>query len=83
VLKAMASGEPRLALTYPEIRERVEQITQGDPPSGSSIVSTLTQMDEAAQNLRQGDRVLEWDGEKETLNFPDPYFLYFLRWRSW
>jgi hypothetical protein len=82
VLRAMASGEPRLTLKYPEIRSRVEQITEGEPPSGSSIVSTLTQMDEAAQEMRQ-DRVLEWDADKETLNFPDPYFIYFLRWRSW
>jgi hypothetical protein len=82
VLKAIASGDPKLTITYPEIRERVACVTEGEPPSGSSIVSTLTKMDEAAQKMRQGDRVLEWDPEKETLNFPDPYFLYFLRWRS-
>jgi len=81
VLKAISSGKPQLALSYPEIRDRVALIAEGEPPSGSSIVSTLTQMDEAARNMRQGDRVLEWDSEKETLNFPDPYFVYFLRWR--
>lgn len=82
VLKAIAAGDPKLTLTYTEIRERVALVTTGEPPSGSSIVSTLTQMDEAAKKMRQGDRVLEWDNEKETLHFPDPYFLYFLRWRS-
>lgn len=83
VLKAMAAGEPRLTVSYTDIRDRVQQVTDGAPPSGSSIVSTLTQMDEAAQTMRLGDRVLEWDGEKETLNFPDPYFIYFLRWYPW
>jgi hypothetical protein len=29
------------------------------------------------------DRVLEWDEEKEFLNFSDPYFLYYLRWADW
>lgn len=82
VLRAMASGEPRLTLKYPQIRSRVEQITEGEPPSGSSIVSTLTKMHEAAEKLYQ-DQVLEWDEDKETLNFPDPYFIYFLQWRSW
>jgi hypothetical protein len=82
VLRAMASGEPRLTLKYPEIRSRVEQITEGEPSSGSSIVSTLTKMHEAAEKMDQ-DRVLEWDEDKETLNFPDSYFIYFLRWRSW
>jgi hypothetical protein len=82
VLKAISSGQARLALKYPDIRTQVEQITDGEPPSGSSIVSTLTQMDEAARTMRQGDRVLEWDAEKETLNFPDPHFVYFLRWRT-
>jgi len=82
VLRAVASGAPRLALKYPEITEKVEQITKGEPPSGSSIVSTLDQMHKAVKDMAQ-DRVLEWDSEKETLNFNDPYFLYFLRWRSW
>ena len=83
VLKAIASGEPKLTLTYPQIRDRVAQITTGEPPSGSSVVSTLIQMNDAAEKLRGGERILEWDNEKETLNFPDPYFLYFLRWRVW
>jgi hypothetical protein len=83
VLKAVASGEPKLTLRYPEIRDRADSVTEGEGPSGSSIVSTLEQMDDAAQEMRQGDRVIEWDSEKETLNLPDPYFLYFLRWRNW
>jgi len=82
VLKAIACDQPRLSLTYPEIRNMVEKVTEGEPPSGSSVVSTLTQMHEAAENMRHGDRVLEWDSEKETLDFPDPYFVYFLRWRT-
>lgn len=82
VLRAMAAGAPKLSLSYPEIRDRVGSVTRGEPPSGSSIVSTLTKMDEAAAKMKQGDRVLEWDPEKETLNFPDPYFLYYLRWKA-
>ena len=82
VLKAIADIGPMLTLKYPQIRDKVQEITIGEPPSGSSIVSTLTKMSEAAEVMREGDRVLEWDTEKETLNFPDPYFLYYLRWRS-
>lgn len=81
VLKAIATGEPRLTLQYSEIRDRTAQITRGEGPSGSSISSTLGQMEEAARQMKQGDRVIEWDVEKETLNFPDPYFLYYLRWK--
>jgi hypothetical protein len=83
LLKAVASGDPLLTLRYLEIRDRADQVTEGDGPSGSSIVSTLEQMDDAARKMKQGDRVIEWDNEKETLNFPDPYFLYFPRWRTW
>jgi hypothetical protein len=83
VLRAVASGEPQLTLRYPEIRDRADSVTEGEGPSGSSIVSTLEQMDEAARKMKQGDRVIDWDSEKETLNFADPYFLYFLRWRIW
>ncbi len=81
VLRAIATGEPRLTLKYSEIRDRTALITRGEGPSGSSITSTLGQMEEAAKEMKQGDRVIEWDVEKETLNFPDPYFLYYLRWK--
>ena len=82
VLRAMAHGKPKLSLSYTEIRDRVAEITDGEPPSGSSITSTLTKMDETAEKMANEDRILEWDQEKETLNFSDPYFLYFLRWRG-
>ena len=82
VLKAMAHGEPRLTLAYADIRDRVGEITNGEPPSGSSITSTLSQMHEMAEKFANEDRILEWDPEMETLNFTDPYFLYFLRWRA-
>jgi hypothetical protein len=82
VLRAMAHGKPKLALSYTEIRDRVAEITRGYPPSGSSITSTLAKMDETAEKMANEDRILEWDQEKETLNFSDPYFLYFLRWRT-
>lgn len=81
VLKAMASGEPQLTLRYQDIRDRISQITDGEPPSGSSITSTLAQMHDTAEKLANQDRILEWDPEKERLDFTDPYFLYFLRWR--
>jgi hypothetical protein len=83
ILKAVATGEPKLAIKYPEIRDRTASVTTGEGPAGSSIVSSLEKMDEAAREMKQGDRIIEWDSEKETLNFPDPYLLYFLRWRNW
>ena len=69
LLKAIAFSDPQLTLTYPEIRDRVTTITEGEPPSGSSIVSSLGQMDEAAREMKQ-DRVLEWDAEKKRSTSP-------------
>lgn len=81
VLKAIAMGAPKLTVKYPELKDRVESIINGETPSGSSIVSSLTQMSDESAKLQNEDRVLEWDAEKDTLDFPDPYFMYYLRWK--
>jgi len=50
---------------------------------GVGIIEALSQMHKSVVDKLGEDRVLEWDEEKETLNIPDPYFLYYLRWATW
>ena len=38
---------------------------------------------ETERQQAQSDAYEGPDGEKETLNIPDPYFLYYLRWAGW
>ena len=83
LLKAIASANPLLSFRYSQLKERVESLVPHDPPRGVGITSTLEQMHKSVQEKLGEDRVLEWDKEKETLDVPDPYFLYYLRWANW
>lgn len=83
ILKALACEEPILTLPYALIKERIESLVPNDPPRGVGIVQALQQMGRAVEEKLGEDRVLEWDDEKETLNVPDPYFIYYLRWAEW
>lgn len=83
VLKALATGEPALTLPYATIKQRVEDLVPTDPPRGVGIIQALQQMGKAVVEKLGEDRVLEWDEDKEFLNVPDPYFLYYLRWSQW
>ncbi|MBW4690187.1 MAG: hypothetical protein KME27_00300 [Lyngbya sp. HA4199-MV5] len=83
ILKAIASKEPVLTLPYAMLKERIETLVPNDPPRGVGIIQALQQMGKAVSEKLGEDRVLEWDDDKEFLNIPDPYFLYYLRWASW
>ena len=83
ILKALAAGEPMLTLPYALLKERIELLVPVDPPRGVGIIQALAQMDKAVVERLGEDRVLEWDEDKEFLNVPDPYFLYYLRWSKW
>jgi hypothetical protein len=83
MLKALAHGDPLLTLPYAEIKSRVDAIVPNDSPRGIGIIQALQQMHKAVQAKLGEDKVLEWDEEKETINIPDPYFLYYIRWTDW
>jgi hypothetical protein len=83
ILKALAAGEPTLTLPYAALKARIEELVPVNPPRGVGIIQALAQMDKAVVERLGEDRVLEWDEEKEFLNVPDPYFLYYLRWAKW
>ncbi len=54
-----------------------------DPPRGVDISESLDQIHRRVLEKLGEDRVLDWDAEKETLDIPDPYFLYYMRWATW
>ena len=83
ILKALGHGDPMLTVPYAELKKRIESLVPVDPPRGVGIIQALQQMDKAVVEKLGEDRVLEWDEEKEFLNVPDPYFLYYLRWADW
>jgi hypothetical protein len=83
LLRALALGEPSLSFSYQDIKKRIAEVVPVDPPRGVDISEALDQVHRRVMEKLGEDRVLDWDAEKETLDIPDPYFLYYMRWSEW
>lgn len=80
VLRAIASNPPQLSFDYEEIGQRTSEVCVGDSPVGSSIVGSCLHMSRLAIEKFPSERVIDWDEQKQILDIPDPYFLFYLRW---
>ncbi len=80
VLKAIASDPPRLTFPYEEIIRRTNAICLGESPVGSSITGSCIQMSRLAMERFPEERVIDWDEQKQVLDIPNPYLLFYLRW---
>lgn len=80
VLRAIASDPPRLSLTYADLNERTGRICAGEVPAGSSVTGTCVHMSRLAIERFPDERAIEWDEQKQILDLPDPYLLFYLRW---
>ncbi|HEX2826064.1 MAG TPA: hypothetical protein VHP37_06940 [Burkholderiales bacterium] len=80
ILKAVSSDPPRLAHDYDEITRRVRRICASDMPVGSSVIGTCLHMSKLAQEKFPNERAIDWDEQKQILDIPDPYLLFYLRW---
>jgi hypothetical protein len=80
VLKAIAADPPRLSFKYDELLERTTRICHGEAPVGSSVTGTCLHMTRLAQERFPSERVIDWDEQKQILDIPDPYLLFYLRW---
>lgn len=80
VLRAVAADPPALSHPYDELLKRTTLVCQGDPPVGSSVVGTCVHMSRLAQEKFPNERAIDWDDQKQILDIPDPYLLFYLRW---
>jgi hypothetical protein len=80
VLKAAAMDPPRLSFNYDDLLERTSRICQGECPVGSSVAGTCLHISKLAHEKFPNERAIEWDEQKQILDIPDPYLLFFLRW---
>lgn len=80
VLKAIASDPPRLSFSYDELTRRTAAVCAGNPPVGSSVVGTCLHMSRLALERFPNERAIDWDEQKQVLDVPDPYLLFYLRW---
>jgi hypothetical protein len=80
VLKAVAADPPRLSFAYDELLARTAGVCKGEAPAGSSLVGTCLHMSRLALEKFPNERAVDWDEQKQILDIPDPYLLFYLRW---
>jgi hypothetical protein len=80
VLRAAASDPPSLSFRYEDILNRIAAICEGDPPVGSSVTGTCLHIARLAQEKFPTERAIDWDEQKQVLDVPDPYLMFYLRW---
>ena len=81
VLKAIAADPPRLTLPYDELIARTASVCGGnESPVGSSVAGTCLHISKLAQEKFPSERAIDWDEQKQILDIPDPYLLFYLRW---
>ena len=80
ILRAVASDPPRLAFDYEELTRRIATICRNETPVGSSVIGTCLHMSKLAVEKFPNERAIDWDEQKQILDIPDPYLLFYLRW---
>ena len=80
VLKAVAADPPRLSFAYGELTRRTAAVCSSDSPVGSSINGTCLHMSRLALDKFPNERAIDWDEQKQVLDLPDPYLVFYLRW---
>jgi len=80
VLKALAADPPGLSFPYDKLLERTAGVCSGGTPVGSSVAGTCLHMSKLAQEKFPNERAIDWDEQKQILDIPDPYLVFYLRW---
>ncbi len=80
VLKAIAADPPNLSFPYDDLIDRTVATCKGESPVGSSVTGTCVHMSRLAFERFPDERAIEWDEQKQILDIPDPYLLFYLRW---
>lgn len=80
ILNCLANNPPCLSFSYDEILKRATRVCIDETPSGSSLQGSCKQMVSLADAKFAGEKAIDWNEEKELLDIPDPYLLFYLRW---
>lgn len=80
VLKAVATDPPMLSFNYEELVRRTNAVCTIEAPVGSSMVGTCLHISRLAAKKFPNERAIDWDEQKQILDIPDPYLLFYLRW---
>jgi hypothetical protein len=79
-LFAIAETGPKSALTYDEIRSKLNTILADKVPQKHEVTSALKHLSRISGE-GGAEKGLDWDESKRTLHITDPYLRFYLRWQ--
>jgi hypothetical protein len=79
-LLAIAESGPKSALSYDEIRTKLNLILEDKVPQKHEVTSALKHLSRISAEDRV-DQGIDWDDTKRTLYITDPYLRFYLRWQ--
>lgn len=79
VLAAIAATGPRTELPYDELRASIRKTLADEPPQRQEVTRVLDEITKIARRI-EGEPVIEYDDEYDTIYISDPFFAFFLRW---
>ena len=82
VLAAIAATGPRTQLPYDELRSSLRNVLAKEPPQRHEVTRVLDELTKIAKTKIEGEPVIEFDAEYDTIHISDPFFAFFLRWST-
>jgi hypothetical protein len=79
VLAAIAATGPQTALPYDELRASLRRVLAEEPPKRHEVTRVLDEMTKIAKRM-EGEPVIEFDEDYDTIHISDPFFAFYLRW---
>jgi hypothetical protein len=80
ILRAIAANPPKLSLDQGEIVNRIERDCRDEAPTTSSITQAISRVDGWISDRLEESHIFDWEEERRTLEIPDPYLVFYLRW---
>ena len=81
ILRALSMNPPKLTLDRQKIIERVSHVCRNETPQSSNIIQTIQRMDKwVSKKIPENEHCFDWADDRNTLEIPDPYLIFCLRW---
>jgi hypothetical protein len=80
VLAAIAWTGPVTELPYDQLRTALREVLESELPQLHEVTRVLVAMSKIAREKLQGEPVVDYDEDYQTLHISDPFFAFYLRW---
>ncbi|WP_033576292.1 hypothetical protein [Dickeya chrysanthemi] len=83
VLYALSSMKPGMqTIQYEELRSAIRDLVADTPPQAHEVTRVLEKMSEIASSEEASTPVIDWEREEQKLHITDPFFAFYLKWRT-